>query len=44
MSDDNKTQADGTPRKKSKTREWIETIIWAVVLALIIRAVFIQAY
>ena len=30
--------------KKSKTREWLETILWAVLLALVIRAVFIQAY
>lgn len=32
------------PKKKTKAREWIETIIWAVLLALVIRAVLIQAY
>jgi signal peptidase I len=30
--------------KKSKLREWMEMIFWAILLALVIRAVFIQAY
>lgn len=31
-------------RKKSKTREWIESIIWAFIIAMIIRTFFIQAF
>jgi len=30
--------------KSSKIKEWFETIFWAVIIALIIRAVLIQAY
>ncbi len=40
----NKNGTDAVVAKKSKPREWIETILWAVILALAIRAVFIQAY
>lgn len=31
-------------KKKSKTREWIESIIWAFIIAMIIRTFFIQAF
>ncbi len=45
MSEPVKTEDSSKPQvKKSKPRVWIETILWAVVLALTIRAVFIQAY
>lgn len=33
-----------TQKPKSKVREWTETILWAVLIALIIRAVLVQAY
>lgn len=33
-----------TKRPKSKVREWIETLVWAVLVALLIRAVLVQAY
>jgi signal peptidase I len=32
------------PKKKTKAREWVETLLWAILLALVIRAVLIQAY
>lgn len=31
-------------RRKSKLREWIESIIWAFVIAMIIRTFFVQAF
>jgi signal peptidase I len=31
-------------RRKSKVREWIESIIWAFVIAMIIRTFFMQAF
>ena len=45
MQDNNTNQnVSPEPGKKSKLREWTETILWAVILALFIRALFIQAY
>jgi len=31
-------------KKKSKAREWIESVVWAFVIAMIIRTLFIQAF
>lgn len=39
-----KEEKKSTERKKGDLREWIETIVTALILALFIRAVFIQAY
>jgi len=35
---------DGTKKKKTKTREWVDAIVFAVVAATIIRVFFIEAY
>jgi len=35
---------DATKKKKTKTREWVDAIIFAVVAATIIRVFFIEAY
>ena len=31
-------------KKKTKLREWIESIVWAFIIAMIIRTFFIQAF
>ena len=35
---------DATKKKKTKTREWVDAIVFAVVAATIIRVFFIEAY
>ncbi len=37
-------KTDQPPKKKSKLREWIESIIWAFIIAMIIRTFFIQSF
>jgi len=39
-----KKEENETGRKKTRIQEWIETLLWAIILALFIRAIFIQAY
>lgn len=39
-----KSEKSETGRKKTRIQEWIETLLWAIILALFIRAIFIQAY
>ncbi|MDQ8005942.1 MAG: signal peptidase I [Pedobacter sp.] len=39
-----KTDSDKPKKKKSKTREWVDAIVFAVVAATIIRVFFIEAY
>jgi signal peptidase I len=31
-------------KKKSKLREWIESILWAFIIAMVIRTFFIQSF
>src|ERR1700712_551614 len=40
----NKKKTDTTAKKKSKTREWTDAIIFAVIAATLIRTFFIEAY
>ena len=37
-------ETDGNKKKKTKTREWVDAIVFAVVAATIIRVFFIEAY
>ena len=39
-----KTESDKPKKKKTKTREWVDAIVFAVVAATIIRVFFIEAY
>lgn len=39
-----KKQSDQPKKKKTKTREWVDAIVFAVVAATIIRVFFIEAY
>lgn len=38
------TKAEASKKKKSKTREWLDAVVFAVVAATIIRMFFIEAY
>ena len=37
-------KTDANKKKKTKTREWVDAIVFAVVAATIIRVFFIEAY
>src|SRR6218665_251543 len=39
-----KNNSDQPKKKKTKTREWVDAIVFAVVAATIIRVFFIEAY